>query len=158
MPPFSIHQATSLDQITSVIALFENYAAALGIDLNFQDFAAEIEDMPGKYAPPNGLLLLAYNSTDDPIGCVGLRPTPTPGYCEMKRLYVDLKGRGLGLGKALAEKAIEEVVRMSYKAIRLDTLEEMTSARRLYGQLGFREIEAYYDTPIKDTKFLELRL
>jgi hypothetical protein len=34
----------------------------------------------------------------------------------------------------------------------------MTSARRLYGTLGFREIPAYRFNPVKGTTFLELTL
>ena len=155
---FSVSHVNSPDAVKEVITLFEAYALSLGIDLTFQDFATEMASMPGKYAPPNGILLLARNTSGDAIGCVGLRPLAPKECCEMKRLYVDPKGRGLGVGKALAEAIVKEARRLGYSAMRLDTLPTMSAARSLYKSLGFVEIEPYYDTPIEGTIFLELSL
>jgi GNAT superfamily N-acetyltransferase len=140
------------------MALFDAYAASLGIDLSFQDFAAEMATMPGKYAPPAGELLLARDAHGEAIGCVGLRPLPTDGCCEMKRLYVSPHGRGLGLGKALVEAIIGEARRIGYREIRLDTLPTMSEAVAVYRRAGFVPIEPYYDTPIVGTTFLGRRL
>src|ERR1700710_2426770 len=94
---FSISGVDDRDDLTASIKLFEAYAQSLGIDLTFQDFATEMASMPGKYSPPTGALLLARNTAGKAIGCVGLRPLASPGYCETKRLYVDPKGRGTGV-------------------------------------------------------------
>lgn len=101
MPSFSITKVSSDEDLADTASLFEAYAISLGFDLTFQDFATEMAQMPGKYSPPTGTLLLARNDAHDAIGCVGLRRLDD-GICEMKRLYVDPKGRGSGLGKALA--------------------------------------------------------
>jgi ribosomal protein S18 acetylase RimI-like enzyme len=156
---FTISSAETEEDLTATISLFEAYALALGIDLTFQDFSTELSGMPGKYAPPTGALFLARNSASgEPVGCVGLRPLPIEGCCEMKRLYVDPKGRRMGLGKALAVKVIDEARRLGYKAILLDTLSSMVGPLRLYRSLGFVDVDAYYDTPLKDTVFLRLSL
>jgi len=157
-PDFTIAPASTQEDVKAATRLFEAYAHSLGIELTFQDFAAEMSSMPGKYAPPTGALLLARNTAGEAIGCVGLRPLGTSGYCEMKRLYVDPKGRGLGIGRALAERAVQEAKRLGYGAVVLDTLPSMESARALYKSLGFAEIEAYYRTPLEGTIFLELKL
>jgi ribosomal protein S18 acetylase RimI-like enzyme len=159
MTSFTISTLESPEDLKDAIFLFHEYAKSLGIDLSFQDFASEMASMPGKYAPPNGSLLLARtDTTGAAIGCVGLRPLGWNGVCEMKRLYVEPSGRGLGVGKALAEAVIEEAGKLGYSAMRLDTLHTMASARTLYKALGFREISPYYDTPIEGTIFLELSL
>ncbi|EME38499.1 hypothetical protein DOTSEDRAFT_67250 [Dothistroma septosporum NZE10] len=154
----TIRPVETKEDLSATIDLFEKYTQWLNIDLSFQDFATEMSKMPGKYAPPTGALFLARTYSGEPAGCVGLRVLSTSGTCEMKRLYVDPRGRGLGLGKALADTVIAEAKRLGYTAMKLDTLSHMTHALALYRSLGFREIEAYYDTPLESTVFLTLDL
>ena len=66
--------------------LFIEYAQAIAVDLCFQDFERELTELPGRYAPPAGNLLLALDGTNA-AGCVALRNIGD-GICEMKRLYV----------------------------------------------------------------------
>ena len=53
----TIRPALSSDEINVVRTLFEEYAAALEIDLGYQDFAGELASLPGCYASPRGRLL-----------------------------------------------------------------------------------------------------
>lgn len=137
--------------------LFREYEAAIGIDLCFQGFEEELASLPGRYAGPRGALFIARDA-GEPVGCVGLRPMADQDICEMKRLYVRAKRRGTGLGRQLIDCALEAARLAGYRAMRLDTLENMTAAQRLYRELGFREIPAYYPNPLPGVKYFELDL
>lgn len=154
----TVSKVQTAGDLKSVISLFEEYAQSLGIDLSFQDFATEMAQMPGKYGPPIGTLLLARSREDEAIGCVGLRPFAKAGHCEMKRLYVHPHGRGLGVGRKLAQTVIAEAKELGYEAMLLDTLSTMASAQALYKSLGFVEVAPYYDSPLQNTTFLRLDL
>lgn len=123
-----------------IVALLREYETAIGVSLCFQSFAAELDGLPGDYAPPGGELILAREpETDALAGCVAVRPVPgKPGLCEMKRLYVRERARGSGLGRTLALAASAEARRVGYTAMCLDTLPSMTAAQALYRSLGFR--------------------
>jgi ribosomal protein S18 acetylase RimI-like enzyme len=150
-------EASTDAQIDVVRTLFAEYAESLGIDLSFQDFAAELAGLPGAYAPPGGVLLLAFDE-ERPVGCVGLRPTDWPRIAELKRLYVRPEGRGLGLGSSLTAAALQAALDAGYERVRLDTLACMESAQRLYERFGFRDIPAYRFNPIESARFMEVQL
>lgn len=136
--------------------LFEEYASGLGIDLGFQGFEAELGRLGEMYGPPHGCLLLGLVH-GHAQGCVAVRRL-AGGDCEMKRLYVRAAARGTGLGRRLAQAAVDAGRALGYDRIVLDTLVSMTAARALYASLGFREIAPYYDNPIPGARFLGLDL
>lgn len=155
---FAILPVRSPEDLADTIRLFTTYANSLGVDLAYQGFAAEMAAMPGKYAPPQGELLLARGTNGEAIGCVGLRAIDPRGCCEMKRLYVTPQARGLGLGKALVDAVVAAAERIGYREIRLDTLPTMDEAIGLYAKLGFEPIAPYYVTPIEGTRFMAKQL
>lgn len=152
-----IFQAESSTHIALARELFLEYAQSLGFSLCFQDFDKELGDLPGKYAPPVGRLLLAeYQS--QVAGCVALRKLDNH-ICEMKRLFVRPQFRGKGFGRALADRVICEALQIGYIHMRLDTVEPfMKDAVAMYRRLGFREIAPYCENPIAGALYMELKL
>lgn len=151
-----IRPALSPVDLPTVRLLFREYADSLDIDLCFQDFDGELATLPGKYAQPQGSLLLAWDE-GIPVGCVALRPIDHE-ICEMKRLYVRPQARAQRLGRRLAERICDEAREVGYRRIYLDTLSTMRPALQLYKALGFQEIEPYVFNPIEGAIFLGLNL
>lgn len=151
-------QAETAEHLAVVRELMLEYAAWLDFQLCFQGFEEELRTLPGKYAPPAGRLLLAMWN-QEPAGIGALRPLDESGVCEMKRLYVRTKFRGHSLGRLIAEKLIQDACSIGYRVMRLDTVPgKMDRAIALYRLLGFRETERYYETPVKNTLFMEITL
>jgi putative acetyltransferase len=159
-PEIGLQPATSAADIAAVRALFSEYAASLAIDLCFQNFDQELATLPGEYAAPGGALLLAWVD-GAPAGCVALRPLPEADHanaCEMKRLYVRPAFRRYGLGRLLAQAAMDEATQAGHSCMLLDTLDDMEAARGLYASLGFVEVPPYYFNPIPGAHYLKVEL
>jgi len=141
---------------TLVETLFREYVESLDEDISFQGVASELAGLPGKYARPDGLVLIAWLG-DEVAGCIALRPIE-PGVCEMKRLYVRPGFRGQSVGRSLVEALIEHARLMRYRTMVLDTLASMQAALTLYRALGFKPVRAYYDNPLPGATYLGLDL
>ncbi len=128
---------TTEEHVSLARQLLEEYAASLDYELCFQNFSAELAQLPGEYSPPSGGLLLAYHD-GEAVGCVALRRLGEE-VCEMKRLYVRPGFRGSGIGIALAGAAISLARRTGYRRMRLDTVGSMHKAQMIYESLGFTD-------------------
>ncbi len=137
--------------------LFREYEKWLDVDLCFQSFEEELENLPGKYSAPEGGLFLA--TIDGKLaGCIAFRKIDDET-CEMKRLFVREDFRGFGLGKKLVEKLFEKARAAGYKFVLLDTLaDKMPSAIKLYKSFGFTTTKPYYQTPLRETVFMKCDL
>lgn len=159
-PTIELITPDSHEHLDAMRQIFTEYAEQLGIDLCFQNFEAELADLPGEYSPPSGALLLALVD-GDVAGCCGLRALDSvdyPNAAEMKRLYVRKAFRRFGLGRQLAEAALDAARVAGYHCVLLDTLDDMESARALYAELGFADIPLYYHNPIPGAHYLKADL
>lgn len=159
---FSIIEAAGTDALATAAALFREYAGVLPHGLEYQGFEEELATLPGKYARPHGCILLAIVH-GEALGCVAMRRIANgPGdhgpTCEMKRLYTRASARGLGIGRALCERLIEEARGAGYARMKLDSDEELHAAVALYESLGFKRVPAYNDDPMPGTLWMGLDL
>ena len=133
-------EATAAAQIARVRELVAEYARLVDEPCCFAEFEA------------HKLFLL-----DGDAGCVALRLLDRET-AEMKRLYVRAAHRGKGLGRLLAETAIEAARAAGCARIVLDTLPKMREAQALYRALGFQPTAPYLDKPTPGALCFELRL
>ncbi len=153
-----IVEATSQEDIEQVRNLFTEYRAELAVEPCLRSFDAEIASLPGSYAAPGGRLLLA-KVVGQPVGCVGLRPFPKEGSCEMKRLYVRPPFRGDKLGRTLADRIVQEARSLGYRSMRLDSHPaSMQAAIKMYRRLGFEEVKPDPLEPIEGLIYMEVLL
>lgn len=159
---FRVVEATTPEDMATVASLFREYSGVLPHGLEYQGFEQELATLPGKYARPMGCILLAYVG-DEAVGCVAMRElAPFPGergrVCEMKRLYTRSSARGLGIGRALCERLLQEARQGGYARMKLDSDEELKSAVALYESLGFVRVPAYNDDPMPGTLWMAREL
>ena len=150
------------DEVGRLIAA---YLGSLDFDIGFQGLDPELEDPAGSYGPPRGAALLARTPDGRAVGFTGVRPFPATGPptdaggdAELKRMYVEPAGRGLGLGRALGEAAIDEARRLGYRRLLLDSRVSLVAACALYRSLGFVDVAPYRHNPFADAVFLALDL
>jgi ribosomal protein S18 acetylase RimI-like enzyme len=139
-----------------VAELLLEYFDSLDEDIGFQNTSEELASLPGGYARPSGVMLIA--SRDGVVAGLGAYRRSAPQACEMKRLYVRPVARGSGAGMALASALIADARAQGYRVMLLDTLASMQAARALYHALGFRIVAPYYDNPLPDVAYMALDL
>jgi putative acetyltransferase len=141
---------------TLIFAYADELSATAHIDLTQENFAEDMAQFPGPFAPPSGALILARDN-DVPAGCVALRPLED-GAGEIKRLYVAPTYRGEGVGLKLLTGVINAAHVRGMRSLCLDTLGHMGHAIALYERLGFSEIGPYYLSPHPGTRYFRLQL
>jgi ribosomal protein S18 acetylase RimI-like enzyme len=161
MPPSStIRPATTPEDLNVVRALLREYAAYLNESLGeehicLSEYERELAGLPGAYAAPYGVILLAYLD-DEPAGCIALKPLKPEravkageSACEMKRLWVPTRFRGHAIGSALTRELVVRARDLGYTAMYLDTVPgAMRAANGIYRELGFEAVERYNTNPI----------
>jgi len=137
---------------TMIVKLFHLASDRLSHFFIFQ------EDLPGKYSFENrgGLFVAAIedenkdvSKVDQIIGCIAIRPLEES--CgEVKRMYIRKDYRRFGIGSMLAKSIISHAWDVGYTEIKLDSLERLVGAVKLYESFGFQRIDPYCECPEDD--------
>ncbi len=136
--------------------LIVEYSKTLGEEFCLLGFDNELATLDQMYAPPGGVLLLAY-ADESPVGCIAYRRYGE-GVCELKRLYVRPQARGHRLGRRLVDDLVTHARAAGYIRMILDTLPTLHAAQSLYRKHGFVETPPYYDNPVPNVVFMALDL
>ncbi|CAJ49401.1 acetyltransferase [Bordetella avium 197N] len=135
-----------------MIGIIREYLGSTRVSLEYQNYEEELDGLPGRYAAPRGLMLMAWSKAGV-VGCGGFREVDART-CEMKRVYVRPEARGRQLGRQLMERILQEARAAGYGRICLDVLPEFLAAQYLYESLGFQAAEPVTENPVPGTRFL----
>ena len=124
--------------------------------LKVQHYDSELDHPMEKYGPPCGRLYLA-RVDGAAAGCVALRKIDSEN-CELKRLYVRPRFRGMGIGRQLLQQILADAREIGYRHMLLDTLPFLERALGMYRALGFQEIPIYNDSPMTSAIYMRLDL
>jgi len=168
--------AADLEIVRLLMREYGDYLAANptgAANICLPSYDRELAELPGPYAPPGGVLLLAL-ADGRPAGCVALRPIhplvvdPSTGLfkedpkehaLELKRLWVRPTCRGLSLGRKLVEAAMNHAMALGAAALYLDTVPAaMPEANRLYTAMGFEPVPRYNASNVPDVLFFRRSL
>lgn len=104
------------------------------------------EDVEGE----GGAFVIARTGDGIAVGCGAIRPFEN-GIAEVKRMFVEPRLRGLGVGRTLIAALEAEAVRLGYRSLILETGTLQTEANALYAKTGFERCPCwgkYADDPI----------
>lgn len=151
-----IYIAQTSEDIAAVKSIFLEYLTFIEILLDqslcFQDTETEFNNFPNTY---DRLLLAKVDGR--PVAACGIKSL-RGDICELKRLYCRAEGRGYGLGKGLTVASLEAARDLGYHQMYLDTDPKLVHACRIYEQLGFKDIERYYENPMGCSRYMALAL
>lgn len=152
----NIIEASTESQYDAVRRLLAAYIAEQGFSPNTSSIFRDLGELPGRYAPPSGRMLLAM-SGDEPVGCIGLAKA-TAEIGELKRLYVSPARRGAGVGRALCAELIAEARAAGYQQLALSARDAWKPAVTLFQSLGFRIAPPFKKVKPIDLVFMSLDL
>lgn len=117
----------------------------------------DIEQLPGRYAAPEGAVVLATVG-GELAGCGAMTATTHDGMAEIKRVYVRDGFRRLGLARALTEALVQQARQSGYRTAAICTWSHNTQALALYRRMGFETIASFREPAKAHLIFLGLPL
>jgi putative acetyltransferase len=90
-----------------------------------------------------GSVYYVVEMNDEVIGGGGIYPTDglPVDTCELVKMYLLPQARGMGLGRTLIEKCIEQAKEKGYKKIYLESMPELKQALKVYEKFDFEYLK-----------------
>lgn len=149
------HQVTTTDEKNLATALIREYLEFLntriqmdyGIEFDIEAMInSDIDDEYKFHLPEGRFYLVKHNNKTAGVGCLKKIEN---GIGEIQRMYVAPEFRGFGLGRAIANRLIEDARTIGYHKLKLESLGFLDAAHNLYRSLGFKDIEPYADNSME---------
>jgi GNAT superfamily N-acetyltransferase len=114
---------------------------------------SDIDDA-AKFYPPTGRFYLV-GSAGGWVG-VGALKRLSAAVGEIQRMYIQPHARGLGAGRLLVERLVQDARDMGRTRVRLESLKTLTAAHKLYRSVGFVDIDPYAENSMRDYQAPEM--
>ena len=100
------------------------------------------------FQEPNSVYYVAEHNGEI-VGGGGIYPSPglPQNTCELVKMYLLQKVRGIGLGSKLIQKSLAYAEEAGYQQVYLETMPELKQALKTYEKFGF----AYINAPMGET-------
>jgi GNAT superfamily N-acetyltransferase len=123
-------------------------AESYGLSIDVDAMVASDLDDKSKFYPPRGrFYLLRHEGVYVGIGCL---KQLAAGVAEVQRMYVRPHARGIGAGRCLIERLLDDARALSYRIVRVESLRVLTAAHTLYRSVGFVEVAPYAANSMKE--------
>ncbi|TXT35913.1 MAG: GCN5-like protein N-acetyltransferase [Comamonadaceae bacterium] len=155
--PFQLLCASEPAHYDSFKNLLQEYAERDLADPKQSSIWRDMAQLPGRYAPPHGQVLLAYRD-GELAGCGAFVASLTPSLAEIKRIYIRPNFRRQGLARVLTLALAEQARQNAFQTAGICTWAHNTAALALYQQLGFVPIESFREPDKAHLIFLGLPL
>jgi ribosomal protein S18 acetylase RimI-like enzyme len=155
--PFQIASASTAAQFEAFKNLLQEYAEHDLDDACNSSIWTDMAQLPGRYAQPSGLVLLAYQD-HELAGCGAFVATSTQGMAEIKRVYVRPNFRRQGLALRLTQALIDQAQQNTYQTAAICTWPHNTQALALYQHMGFSPIPCFREATKAHLTFMGLQL
>ena len=108
---------------------------------------SDFEDREKFFPPAGRFYLVEWRGAPVGIGCL---KRLAPGVGEIQRMYLRAEARGIGAGRLLVDRLLEDARILDYAKVRLESLKALHAAHALYRSVGFTEIDPYTENSMRD--------
>ena len=150
-------EVSDADGFATFRELLHEYARKDLADPQHSSIWKDIEQLPGRYAAPQGCVLLAHWN-GELAGCGAFVPCAQGGMAEIKRVYVRSGLRQRGIARALTVQLLARAQSALYRRAAISTWSDNGSALPLYRQLGFAPIAQFKEHSSERLIYLGLDL
>ena len=109
---------------------------------DWEDHCDNFFEKLNTFVPPIGRYYLAFDNDGALVGHAAMRRVE-PGIAEFKHMYVRPAARGLGLGRDLTVRRMQDARALGFDTFTLDTFTVNRATRRLYESLGFEQVQTF---------------
>ncbi len=140
-----IRSATNQDK-NKIISLVTDILSEFALQPEFESSESDLIDIEATYFQNGGIFKIVEDNYNHLLGTFALSPVDE-NTCKLRKMYLAPPARGIGLGRQMLERAIDDAQKSGFKTMILETMPIMKDAIRLYTRRGFKLIKKQPESP-----------